>query len=173
MGLFSKKPSIEDVLKRISALPDDEKAKLRTLFVGEDDVGEEGTDTTPVVESAEADPEVTEENTVGTEEHKPATEDAAEKTDADDAPEETEPTEEDQTEDNGETNEALSARITALEEKVAELTQRLTSPEEEPKNDNTNFGGYSPDVPDSLGDNNEDDDSRIMRSYMAKQTYRK
>ncbi len=177
--MFEKK-NAQTLLRLFSALSDEEKEKFLAGVNGADeetpeeaqdaaeDAGStsEGEDTTPEENAAES-----HENEARSEkETAPATEEpAAEEEPAEeeaDAAEDAAPAEE--VKKAQEVDEALLARITALEELVAKLTETMGDGKE---TDEGKTFGTSPSAPDGNDDALAEDD-RIMRRYYAKQGYR-
>lgn len=182
MGLFNKKPmTAEDILKLIKDLPEDEFNKLSDkLTADEDDNGKP--DTIEEVKEAKEDIEAKGEDTQTEEdridesvaeqekdEGEENTQDAKDRVDEAEGEEKAleekeEDTEEEIVEDNkDEVIEALTARVTELEEKLAKVVESIDG--------NASFGNHSPELTE--GEGGDDEDSRIMRNYMRKQTYRK
>ena len=184
MGLFNRKPhTAEDILKLIKELPEEEFDKLSdALLTDEDDNGKP--DTLEEVEKAEEDIEAKGEDTqteedridesVAEQEKDEGEEDSQDAKDRVDeaegeekALEEHEETEESTEEEIIEDNkedviDALTARITELEEKLAKVVEHLDG--------NVSFGNHSPELTE--GETEEGEDSPIMRSYYKKQSRR-
>ncbi len=177
--MFEKK-NAQTLLRLFAALSDEEKEKFLAGVNGADgetpeeaqDAAEDAGSTSEGKDTASEEKEAeTHENEVRSEEETaPATEEpAAEEEPAEeeaDAAEDAAPAEE--VKKAQEVDEALLARITALEELVAKLTETMGDGKE---TDEGKTFGTSPSAPDGNDDALAEDD-RIMRRYYAKQGYR-
>ena len=188
MGLFNKKLSLEDILSAIDNLSDDEKAQIKekvsTPIVEEEveQVEETPSNEETVDEAVEETPEVPEELEEGTEETAPVEETApTEETNeggeelapVDEQPEEPIPEEPsvEETEQveqapevvkqEDELKEAQSAKIQALEEKVANLEERLEQVLSSLENQDF---GLNPAIPEGGGEDHNRL-SAVMRGY--------
>lgn len=182
MGLFNKKPkTAEDILKLIQELPEEEFDKLSDMLLAdEDDNGKP--DTMEQIEKAEEDIEAKGEDTqteedrvdesVAEQEKDEGDEDSQDAKDRVDEAEgeekaleekAEESTEEEIVEDNkDDVIDALTARITELEEKLAKVVEHIDG--------GASFGNHSPELTE--GEKEEDEDSPIMRSYYGKSARR-
>ena len=172
--MFEKK-NAQTLLRLFAALSDEEKEKFLAGVNGADeetpeeaqDAAEDAGSTSEGKDTASEEKEAeTHENGAQSEEE---TAPAAEEPDAEDeadAAEDAAPAEE--VKKAQEVDEALLARITALEELVAKLTETMGDGKE---TDEGKTFGTSPSAPDGNDDALAEDD-RIMRRYYAKQGYR-
>ena len=184
MALFNRKPkahTAEDILKLIKELPEEEFDKLSDALLADED--EDGKpDTIEEVEKAKEGIEAKGEDTqteedridesVAEQEKDEGEEDSQDAKDRVDEAEgeekaleeKDESTEEEIVEDNkDDVIDALTARITELEERVAKLVENIDG--------NASFGNHSPELTE--GETEEGDESPIMRAYNRKQAYRK
>ncbi len=186
MSIFGqKKLSVDEIIKGIERLSDEDRAKLNAALAPEK---------SPEPPADESGEDITHDN--GENDNQPGenveeeTNDAEESNSddhagADEAPETEEQSAEDMEEPVSNDAEsvkeptvpsdydalfsAMESRLTAMSELVATLTERCNALTE--RLDNGSFGNHSPGMPS--GDIEEDgDDSPVIRSYMRKQTYR-
>ncbi len=186
MSLFGKKTTVEDILKGIDTLSPDDKAAVRAKLEG----NEPKADEQPAPEATEKESEETPPEQAKADESadngEKSTEESAEGAESTEQTEEAEQTSEGTSEeqvteeqtaeettgaDNSATFDAFSARLQVLEESYAKLLEKYEALVE--KAEDKPFGSHGPHVPENIGEDGATEDSRIMRSYMAKQTYRK
>jgi hypothetical protein len=180
MGLFNKKPkTAEDILKLIQELPEEEFDKLSDMLLAdEDDNGKP--DTMEEIDKAEENIEAkgedsqTEEDRIDEsvaeqekDEGEEDTQDAKDRVDEAEGEEKAleekveESTEEKIVEDNkDDVIDALTARITELEEKLAKVVEKIDG--------DVSFGNHSPELTE--GEKDEGEDSPIIRAYMGRHT---
>lgn len=168
MALFSKKKrTLEELLDEIKSLSADEKSALTAKLTEADSTDEVTEDTTTETEDEVAEETVAEAETETPADETPET--------VETVVEETEDTTEDvtpeaaETEDEAKVNEAfeaMSARLTAIEESYVKLAEKLEAMAE--KLDEGNFGNYGGKTPEGE-DNANGEDSRVMQSYYRKQ----
>lgn len=179
MGIFTKKPSFEDIIGAIDTLSEDEISRLKEKL-------------TPTESQNATEPEATEEDGAPSTENgtsneaeniendgnrESENEDSENEDEEEEQPteprteENTEPANESAPEDESNSIAAIAARLNSMEERFATLTERyealVESIESKP------FGNEPPGAHEGKEQPPATEDSRIMRSYMAKQTYRK
>lgn len=164
MGLFSKKISLDDILKAINELPEDEREAIKSRLEGEKSNDEQKTDeaaAAPEVEAADKadDAPATEAIEPPAEEQTPTEPPAPAPTEAEETPIAAE-------DDLKNTVEALSARIESLTESYGKLQESVNSILD--SLDSKPFGNHGPGAPS--GEQAEDEESAVMRAYNRKQT---
>lgn len=181
MNLFKKQAPLEELIEKFNKLSDEEKEKFLAAASGSEEPAQESPaedadapeTSAQIADDSEPPAEEAQEN------EDPASEEAEEDhKDPDDTPEDALPADEEpQTESEAKEPEtpqvdmdALIARLDAMEEQFANLSQKLNSLLE--ATDDKPFGGISPELSQTDNDALSEDD-RIMAAFMAKQPYRR
>lgn len=163
MALFGKKLTAEEIIKAYKALSDEDKEKVIGAMTPEttEEPEPEETEETTATETAETTEQGETEETGETAEETETTEETATDDVTTEEGKEENEAEALETDKTKEVYEAMSARISALEEKLSEVTEMLTSINTAKEGD---FGARSHTVMPEKDDEMSEDD-RIMRNF--------